>query len=563
MKKSTGSKKAYEEMEERVLERTAELIVTNRQLSEAKNVADTEAKKAQKANEAKSTFLANISHEIRTPFNGIMGFAQLIANTNNPKMDREYATHIIKECKKLLFLVNQLLDLSKIEAGKIELEKTTFSVEELINDITSNFRSAALSKGLFFKTKLYPDVPPILVGDIMKIRQIVFNLLGNAVKFTNEGGIELIINLEESISRVKKLIHFKVMDTGVGIEHSKINTIFESFTQEDSSITRRFGGTGLGTTISKEFIELMNGEIGVKSKKNEGSEFWFKIPLDIGQEEDLERIDTTLEDIPLLPLKGIKILAAEDYLVNRDILKSFLETAEANVTIVENGERAVDSFLHHHYDCILMDLMMPVMSGIEATKKIRQYPKGKDIPIIGITANAFEKDRQACLEAGMNDFIAKPFDMSPLVYKIGKWVLPEEIFKRSVYINKAIIKNADSKIKSGKPCDIEGYLERMNGDKEIVKFIIGGFLEQIDKQISIMQNAISGNDHETLEREAHSIKGGALNIIADDLMESAKELEFASKEKVPGNASQLLEDLQSKYNELKQYIKKHYSSILQ
>lgn len=555
-------KRAYDEMEERVAERTAEVIVTNRQLAEAKNIADTEAKKASEANNAKSTFLANISHEIRTPFNGIMGFAQLIANSNNPKMNREYSIHIIKECKKLLFLVNQLLDLSKIEAGKIELEKITFSIEELFNDLAINFRPPALNKGLYFKTKVHKDVPQFLLGDVMKIRQILFNLLGNSIKFTQKGGIVLSVEMKEDVSEKDKTIVFKVKDTGVGIDKEKQPEIFKSFTQADSSITRKFGGTGLGTTISKEFVELMNGEIGLVSEKASGSTFWFSVELQTGNEEDVERIDINFEEVPLLPLRGIKILAAEDYQVNRDILENFLQTAEAEITLVENGELALEAFNRNHYDCILMDLMMPKMGGLEATEIIRKSPKGKDIPIIGITANAFEKDRQACLEVGMNDFIAKPFDMGPLIYKIGKWVLPEDVFNNSIVINRNIGSEEEDVQASLFPCDVERYIKRMNGDKEIVKIIINGFIDQIEKQIPLMEKAIRENDPETLEREAHSIKGGALNIIADDLMSSAKDLEFASKEKIPAEATQLIENIKDKFAELKSYLNENHKEIL-
>jgi signal transduction histidine kinase/ActR/RegA family two-component response regulator len=391
---------------------------TKKLLQQKNEIIEAEKEKAQASEKAKHQFLANMSHEIRTPMNAIKGMTDILIRRNPNEDQKEYLDGIKQSSDSLLVIINDILDISKIEAGKVELEQETFSVHELVNDVHTIMQFKAEEKGL----RLLKDIPSeelYVQGDSTRLRQIFINLIGNAIKFTEKGLVTTSLKAEKAGEKLN--LHFTVSDTGIGIEESNIDKIFESFEQAYSDTTRKFGGTGLGLSISKKLVELHGGKIWVESKKGKGSQFHFIIPYakaatkaEIVQTEEAQ---SNLSDA----LKGIRILLVEDNAFNIVVAQEELEDAIEGVylEVAENGLIAVEKMKSSAFDIILMDIQMPVMNGFEATKAIRSFENEKcDIPIIAMTANVLKEEVDLCYQAGMNDFIGKPFDTNELMHKI-------------------------------------------------------------------------------------------------------------------------------------------------
>jgi signal transduction histidine kinase/CheY-like chemotaxis protein len=399
-----AERKSYEIMlERRVFERTSEL--------------EKASEEASTANRAKGDFLARMSHEIRTPLNGILGFAEILQESINPADKDHYAELIINESDRLLQLINQLLDIAKIDAGQLTLESHTFQIGKFIKSLESVFRPRIEARGLQFIVSI-PEMPGPVIGDSYRLRQILYNLLSNSLKFTETGSIELTI--AESFSNETRInLLFLVKDTGIGITDTLKEDIFQPFIQADSSITRKFGGTGLGTTIAKTLVEQMQGQIGVENNVSGGCTFWFEIPLIPGREqaEDSEELTVRYK----FSLSNLKVLLVEDYQANQEIAIRHLESTGCMVILAENGQEAVDKFSESVFDLVCMDLHMPVMDGFMATRKIRTLRGGETAIIIGLTADAFGETRQRCLEAGMNDVMTKPFRKQAFLNILAKW----------------------------------------------------------------------------------------------------------------------------------------------
>lgn len=513
------------------------------------------AREAENANRLKSEFLANVSHEIRTPLNCIIGFAEIISENADLSAIHAQAELILSESDNLLTLINDLLDFSKIEAGRLDTESTDFDLHELIGDIVPGVRLRLRHKPVEFTTEIKEGVPQYLHGDPFRLRQVIMNLVHNSVKFTEKGHIRLVVSLASRLPGAYKL-HFSIEDSGIGIPLEKQKTIFDKFTQADGSTTRKYGGTGLGTTISKKLVEIMGGNIGLRSTPGKGSCFWFTLPFTPGEEPQETGAGRVMGLEQLEPGRLCHILLAEDYLPNQLVAQTHLESSGYKVDIANNGLEALRKAEAGRYALVLMDLNMPEMDGFEALEKIRaHYGGGAPMPIIALTASAEPVMRAKCLNSGFDDIIAKPIRKADLIGTVKRWLKRSEIQQEqaatdelgATYPSEAqgmniAMRRAARKLRAASAPDAERQTDRdmpvdfpaLNkdypGKEALVQRLLLQFSVLLEEQIEVMDKAVQEHDALTLRAETHKLIGGAGTLRVNHIYHAAQNINEAAKD---------------------------------
>jgi signal transduction histidine kinase/DNA-binding response OmpR family regulator len=438
--------------------------------------------KAEESLETRKLFLANISHEIRTPINAISGMSGILADTEISETQKQYVNAIQSSSKSLMVIVNDILDMSKLESGKFSAEFIPFDLRAILDPLYTTYLLRTDEKGIAFSVNYPSDMPKWLFGDPTRLGQILNNLISNAIKFTDKGKVTLKITFD------KKGKHnefcFSVTDTGIGIDQEKLKSIFEFFSQEDNTITRRFGGTGLGLAISKSISELLGGEIIVESEKNVGSTFKFRLTMPEASEQ-LKNEATVIQS----DLKGKNVLIVEDNELNRFLAVTILKKWNANIHIAVNGEEAVKAVSKLNIDIVLMDIQMPVMDGVAAAIIIRSELKS-NVPIIALTANALESEKEKCWQAGMNEYITKPYN-------------PEFLREKIIFLTEH---NSKSEEPNSELISLDNLHSLMNGSKEQMIRMTKVFLDQIDKHFNELKFALNENDVDQISAITHKLK---------------------------------------------------------
>ena len=501
-------------------------------LTASKEAALSAKNEADLANRAKSEFLANMSHEIRTPMNAILGMTHLGLGAPSEKQC-EYLAKINGSAELLLHILNDILDFSKIEAGKIALETVDFDLHDLMDRLDSAIGAQAREKHLAFSIRIDPETPRHLNGDPLRLEQIFMNLANNAVKFTERGSVTVTVTAgSEAPDRIR--LRYAVSDTGIGLTLEQRDRLFQPFAQADSSTTRKFGGSGLGLAISRRLADLMNGEIGVESEYGRGSTFHFTSVFAPGQEGASSTFETHGQRASAWEdrLRGARILLAEDNPLNQQVVQELLERAGVTVAIAANGQEAIAAAQHQSFDAVLMDLQMPVMDGLEATRQLRRMPRLAGTPIIALTANVFQSDIERCAAAGMDDHVGKPIKVQELFSKLSEWLdgsrRPPAALNPSDPETPAPLAPAPQEAAatpSPASLNLASALQRIGGDSALLVRIARLFQRTEAEAAQRIRDALAAGDAEQAQRLAHTLKSTAGAVGAERLQSAARAIE--------------------------------------
>lgn len=498
-----GNPKLLLEIIEDVTERIEAEIMIRRAMEQSES-----------ANRAKTDFLANMSHELRTPLNSIIGMTELLVDTRLNKEQREMTHTVMQASEALKEIVNDILDISKIEAGEFALDRIGFDIQAVFTRVLNTLQPLATQKNLSLTHTFSHKMIPFVKGDPVRFARILTNLVSNGIKYTDEGCVEIKAKLLNKKKRSFTL-RCEIIDTGIGIPHNKLDTIFNKFVQADVTSTRRFGGTGLGLTITKQLVEMMGGKLGVESTVGKGSTFWFTLPFSVtdalGGDERIAPYTPLVASKNRKPTKQARILIAEDHPLNVTYIKKLIKKLNfKKFDIVGDGEAVLEQIKEENYDAILMDCHMPKKNGYETTLIIRALEAGKKhIPVIAITANAMSDDRDRCLAAGMDDYLSKPIAISEFCRVLGRWFSFPDTVLRGI--------GHSTKSTKSPPVNLESLRSFADGNKDTEKQYVEIFLKQSVQSLSILESHCIDGESTGWKEAAHKLKGGALAIGAGQL----------------------------------------------